>query len=80
MVIVLHQAIGIEPMSGCTVPLGSQAGPHVHPGGVEPDEEWLIVAVCLVDEFQRRIGKLLVHGFHALTCQRAGIFNFAVRV
>src|SRR5437879_13735828 len=48
--------------------------PDVHAGRVPPDEGRLAVLVCSVNEVQRAIGDLLVHCFHALDCQWAGVF------
>ena len=49
--------------------------PDVHPGGVEPDEERLVVLDAAVDELLGRLEELRVHGLHALAGQRAGVLT-----
>src|SRR5262249_22539409 len=50
-------------------------GKNVHPGGVEPAEEWLVIIVRLFHEFKRAIEELFVHSLHALLRQRPGVLD-----
>ena len=52
-----------------------EMGDDVHAGRVEPDEERLAVLVGLVDEVEGKVADLVIHGFHALGIERAGILD-----
>ena len=54
---------------------GGEVGNDVHAGGVEPDEERLAVFLGLVDEIERHVANLVVHGLHALGIERAGVLD-----
>ena len=80
MIIVFHHAVGVEAVTRFALPLGRQASPHVHAGGVEPDEKRLVGFDCLVHEAHCGVGKFLVDDLHALAGQRAGILDLAIGV
>src|SRR5882672_6537957 len=46
-----------------------QVRDDVHPGRIEPQEERLLVGHGLVDELERKVADLVVHGFHAFRAQ-----------
>src|SRR5260370_6772372 len=71
---MLDHAVGIDAEAGLAIGCGLEVREDVHAGGVPPDEERLAVLVRLVDEVQRALGDFLVHRFHALPYERAGIF------
>ena len=52
---------------------GLQMGEDVHPGRIEPDEERLLVLVGAVDEVERSVEELPVHGLHPLLGDRASV-------
>ena len=80
--VVLEHPVGIDAETGLALPLGREMGPDVHPGGVPPQEEGLVLLLGLVHEAQRFLRELVVHRFHALDVQRAGELDLlrAVRV
>ena len=47
----------------------------MHPRRVEPEEERLAVALGLVDELEREVEDLVVHGLHPLGIERAGVLD-----
>ena len=80
MIVVLHHAVGVEPVTGFALPLRCQPGPHVHARGVEPDEERFARLVRLLHELDRGVGELLVDHFHALAGEGARVLNLAIGV
>ncbi len=80
--IVLHHAVGIDAQTGLALRLLLQVRPDVHPGRVPPAEEWLAVAVGLLDELEARVEELLVDRLHPLGRQRTGVLDLlrAVRI
>ncbi len=55
--------------------LRREMGDDVHASRVEPDEERLAVGLGLVDELQREVADLVVHGFHPLRTEFAGVLD-----
>ena len=45
----------------------------MHAAWIEPSKERLLVPIGAVDEVERRVKKLLVHRFHALLVEWAGV-------
>ena len=66
LAVVLDHAVGIDAEPGLALRLGLEAGPDVHAGRIEPDEERLLVLVRAVDEVERGVEELLVDRLHAL--------------
>ena len=75
--VMLQHAVGVKVQVGLAVPLRRDVGVVMHPGGVEPDEEWFFGLVLAVNEIQGRAEEFLIHRFHALFGQGAGVFDFA---
>ena len=82
MPVVLDHAVGIRPQTGDALALLLQMGVDVHPGGVPPEEERLVLLLGFFHEAQRLLGDFLVDRFHALLAERAGGHDLlrAVRV
>ena len=74
--VMLHHAVGIDAEPGLALGRGLEAGPDVHAGRIEPDEERLLVPVCAVDEVERGLEEFLVDRLHALLGERPGILAF----
>jgi hypothetical protein len=70
---MLHHAVGIDSETRLAIRLWFEACPDVHTARIEPSKERLLVPVGAVDEVERRVKKLLVHRFHALLVERAGV-------
>ena len=72
--VVLDHAVGLDSKPGLALGFLFQMGEDVHAGRVEPDEERLSRLRIFVHETHCRVEELLVHGFHALQGQVAGVF------
>ena len=55
--------------------LRRQMRDDVHAGRVEPQEERLVVGLGLVEELERQVADLVVHGLHALRAQLARVLD-----
>ena len=51
----------------------------MHTGGGKPDKEGFASFVSSCDEVFGGFQELFIHGFHAFTGQRTGVFELAVR-
>ena len=76
--VVFRHAVGVQAVTGLAIPLFAETGPHVHAGGVVPDEKWLFPGVGIFHKINRRLGELLIDGFHALSAQGTGVFDQAI--
>jgi hypothetical protein len=76
LAVMLHHAVGIDAEPGLALGLRLEAGPDVHAGRIEPDEERLLIPVCAVDEVERGLEEFLVDRLHAFFGQRAGVLTF----
>ena len=77
---MLNHAIGINAEAGLSLGRRLQVRKNVHAGGIPPDEERLSIFVRLVHESESGLRDFFVHGFHALFCQRTGVFNLLLAV
>ncbi len=57
------------------IPLIREVGHDVHARRVQPAEERLAVRLGLFNELQGEVANFVVHRFHALGIERAGVFN-----
>ncbi len=75
--IVLDHDIMVErlPAAGLSEYFFRRVDVEMHPGGVKPDEERLVVIVGAPDEVLGRRQELGIAGFHAFPGQRAGVFD-----
>ena len=55
--------------------LGREMRHDVHARRIEPQEEWLAVGLGLVDELEREVADLVVHGLHPLWIERSGVLD-----
>ena len=78
VLIVLNHRIVVFRLPATRLPPNfiRRVNPEVHPGGIEPDEEGLVIVVSLSDEAFGLVYKFDVAGLHTLFGQRAGILNF----
>jgi hypothetical protein len=77
VLIVLHHGVVVErlPAPGLTNDLLRRVDPEVHPGGVEPHEEGLLLLAGTSDEVLGRTEELHIAGLHALLRERPGILD-----
>ena len=82
MPVMLDHPIGIDAEAGDAPAFRLQPRPDMHPRRVEPGEEGPVGPMRAVDEVQRASQEFLIHRFHPLHGQRAGILDAlgAVRV
>src|SRR5262249_5137983 len=73
--VVLHHAIGINAKSGLSLRVRLEMSPYVHPSWIEPDEEWLLLLICSLDEVQGCRDELFIDRLHALLCERTCILT-----
>ena len=73
--IVLHHAVGVLVLPRVAPVLRPHMGAEMHARGVPPNEEGHACLLLPVDEVQRRLRGLLVHGLHALLGQRASVLD-----
>ena len=78
MSVVLDHAVGIRPQARDALAFRLQMGVDVHPGGVPPEEEGLVLLFGIVQEAKRFLGDFLVNGFHPFLAERAGASIFCV--
>src|SRR5262245_42494722 len=50
-------------------------GDDMHARGVEPDEEWLVLPLRLIDEGKCVLENFIIPRFHPLRIERAGILD-----
>ncbi len=62
-------------VSGEILVLVTEAGVHVHPAWVEPDEEGLVRLLRAFDEVEAGLDELLVHSLHPLLSKLTGILD-----
>ena len=55
-----------------------EIGPDVHAGRVEPDEEWFLLFICLVDEVESPSKKFFVDRLHAFLRERTRVLALLV--
>ena len=71
----LHHAIRIEPVAGLALRRRLQMRPHVHARGIEVAEPRRVGLLVAIDEIERGAEEFLVHRFHALGIERAGVLD-----
>jgi len=66
------------PLAGLALGGGLAVGAEVHVGGVEPQEEGLVLGLRLGDKGLGLLKHLVIDRLHALLGERAGVLVFAV--
>ena len=74
-VVVLEHAVGIEADAALAFPFLAEVGPDMHACGGHPGKEWFAILVGPFDEINRRVGKFVVSGFHALFRHGTGVLD-----
>src|SRR3954470_4590137 len=82
LIVVLDHAIGILVQPRTSFVVWRHMRVEVHARGIEPQKHRLVGAVLPVDEVECGSEKLVVHRFHPLLGQRAGVLDplSAVRI
>src|SRR3954453_11556319 len=71
----LGHAVGVDAESGLVLPSLRKVRPHVHPGGVVPQQERLLGVMGAVDEVERTLQQVVFPCLHALAGQGASVLD-----
>src|SRR4051812_9457575 len=72
---MLHHAVGVDAQTRLSLGLGLETRPDMHAARIEPCKERLLCTIGAIDEVERSLEELLIHIFHALLVERAGVLT-----
>ena len=78
LIVEFEHAIGVEVEAGSPQVLLPHVGPEVHARGIEPGEPGFARGMLPVDEVHGGGQELVIHGFHPLLGEGAGVLDAPV--